>query len=456
MRLRIICLALAMLMLLFATGFAGGGEPCRVALIDTGVSSEAIAEKNLIEGRNYVSEELGTEDKEGHGTAIASIIVGSKSAKVRGVCENAEIVPLVFYTVAKNGEIIRCNVDMMAQMVLHSINIYNCNVINMSSGTKSHSALLHSAVSFAAKKGALIVTAIGNDGDATAYYPAMYEGVLAVGSVNSAGDYPAVFSNRNGALDILAPGENLTVASLSGDPISETGTSFSCAYVSGIAARLMTEFPSLRGFDVAKILMSSARDICDAGYDELSGWGVLDEKAAREYAADGRIFRDVTKDKWYFEAANSAARLGIMSGTTEVTFAPETKTSRAMLWMMLARMSGAETESAGAWYEGAQVWSKNSGISDGENPEGAISREQLATMLFRYAAQKGMDTSHRAKLEGFGDSERISDYAKDAMSWAVSTGLIGGTGKGELSPQSTASRAEVAAMLVRFEALMNK
>ncbi len=447
---------LALLMLLFATGFEEGGSHCRVALIDTGVSSEAIAGKNLIEGRNYVSGELGTEDKEGHGTAIASIIVGSSSAKVRGVCESAEIVPLVFYTVDENGEVIRCSVDMMAQMVLHAVNTYDCNIINMSSGTKSHSSLLLSAVSFAAKKGALVVTAIGNDGDGTAYYPAAYEGVLSVGSVNSVGDYPAVFSNRNASLDILAPGENLTVASFSGDPISETGTSFSCAYVSGIAARLMTEFPELRGFDIAKILMSSARDICDAGYDELSGWGVLDEKTAREYARDGRIFRDVTKDKWYFEPANSAARLGIMSGTTEVTFSPETKTSRAMLWMMLARMSGAETGSEGKWYDGAKKWALEAGVSDGENPDGAVSREQLATMLFRYAAQKNADVSLRAKLEEFGDAGNISDYAKDAMSWAVGAGIIGGNGKGGLSPKSTASRAEVAAIFVRFEALTKK
>lgn len=454
MKLKLVSLFLAMLLLLVLTGFAESGKPCRIALIDTGVSTEAIAEKNIIEGKNYVSGEEGTEDKEGHGTAIASIIVGSRSAAVRGLCENAEIVPLVFYTVDENGSVKRCSVDVMAQMVINAVNTYDCRIINMSSGAQNDSALLHSAVNVALAKGALVVTAIGNDGSSKAYYPAMYDGVLSVGSVNAEGNFPAVFSNRNSALDILAPGENVTVAAFSGEPMSETGTSFSCAYVSGVAARLMTEHPKLTGFEVAKILMSSARDICDEGYDELSGWGVLDEKAAREYAADGRLFRDVTKNKWYFESVNSAARLGIMSGTTETMFSPDVKTSRAMLWTMLSRLDGTTFEKTdGVWYEGARIWSQNSGISDGTNPEAEISREQLAVMLFRYAQGKGIDVSARKKLDSFADAGWISDYASDALGWAVAKGLIGGTGDGKLLPLDGASRAEVAAIFVRFEKL---
>ena len=125
--------------------------------------------------------------------------------------------------------------------------------------------------------------------------------------------------------------------------------------------------------------------------------------------------------------------------------------------MMLARMSGNKAEASdGAWYEGARTWSRNAGISDGERPEEAVSREQLATMLFRYAAQKELDISARATLDGFDDAAKVSDYAKDAMSWALAEGLIKGTGKNSLSPQNTASRAEVAAILVRFEDFASK
>ena len=97
----------------------------------------------------------------------------------------------------------------------------------------------------------------------------------------------------------------------------------------------------------------------------------------------------------------------------------------------------------------------DAGISDGANMEGATTREQLAAMLYRYAKRKGYDVSRSAELSGYTDAASVSTYAVDAMRWAVAEGLIQGMG-GKLSPQATATRAQVATILMRFMKLYTK
>ena len=99
------------------------------------------------------------------------------------------------------------------------------------------------------------------------------------------------------------------------------------------------------------------------------------------------------------------------------------------------------------WYEKAMAWARENGISDGSNPNGSITREQLATMLWRYAGSPAGDGS---AIGRFTDSGKVSSYAVEAMNWAVGTGLIGGMGDGTLAPQGSATRAQVATILMRF------
>ena len=112
---------------------------------------------------------------------------------------------------------------------------------------------------------------------------------------------------------------------------------------------------------------------------------------------------------------------------------------------ILARYAGADTTGGANWYEKGMAWAQSAGISDGRAPEAGITREQLVTMLYRYA---GSPTAN-GKLDNFSDSASVSSYAENAMQWAVANGIVN-VSNGKLNPQNNATRAEVAAILMRF------
>ena len=163
-------------------------------------------------------------------------------------------------------------------------------------------------------------------------------------------------------------------------------------------------------------------------------------------------YGDVQPGDWFFGAVQYVTENGLMNGTGN-GFEPNLATSRAMIWTILARMSGVDATSGGEWYAIAQQWAIANGVSDGTMPNGTITREQLAAMLYRYAVSKGMVKGPAtADLSAFADANSVSSYAVEAMQWAVSTGLIGGM-DGKLNPQGSATRAQVATMLMRFAEL---
>lgn len=173
--------------------------------------------------------------------------------------------------------------------------------------------------------------------------------------------------------------------------------------------------------------------------------------------ADVRLspFADVATDAWYFDEVVYASVNNLMNGTGGRKFSPDTGTTRGMIVTMLYRLAGSPevTVEDDAWYAEAQAWAKEQGISDGSNMEGAITREQLAAMLYRYAAMLELDVSATADLSGFADYAQISDYAADALEWANASGIVNGRGEKRLAPQEGATRAETAAMFMRFAEL---
>ncbi len=158
------------------------------------------------------------------------------------------------------------------------------------------------------------------------------------------------------------------------------------------------------------------------------------------------VFADVPPSAWYDEAIGYVNSRGLMTGTTETSFNPSGKMTRAMLWTVLGRIDGADVAGSGKdWYAKAQAWSIERGISDGSLADGNVSREQLVTMLWRYLGEP--DTP--ASLTGFRDAASVSGWSWRAVQWAVSSGLLQGDGD-MLHPGSDASRAEVAAIFMRF------
>ena len=167
-------------------------------------------------------------------------------------------------------------------------------------------------------------------------------------------------------------------------------------------------------------------------------------------------YTDVAPGSWYYDAVAYVSGKGLMTGTGANTFAPDAVTSRAMMWTILARMSGAAVDGGEPWYVLAQTWAVANGVSDGTDPDGRITREQLVTMLYRYAGEPAVADGELAGLSAYADSADISEYAQKAMAWAVSNGIINGI-DGRLVPQGPSTRAQVAAILMRYcENILNK
>ena len=159
-------------------------------------------------------------------------------------------------------------------------------------------------------------------------------------------------------------------------------------------------------------------------------------------------FTDVSANNWFYDGVKYAYENGLMNGTSSNAFSPNANTTRGMIVTILARVEGVNTNGT-PWYAAGQKWAMDNGISDGTNMPGVITREQLATILYRYAKQKGYDVSKSAALTAFSDADKVSGYAAEAMQWAVAEGLLQGS-NGELDPQGSATRAQVATILMRF------
>ncbi len=179
------------------------------------------------------------------------------------------------------------------------------------------------------------------------------------------------------------------------------------------------------------------------------------------------VFTDVPYGTWYYDSVETCAELELFNGTSPAKFSPNKTMTRAMLVTVLWRLDGEKTPNApadfadvpsGSWYTDAVAWASENGIVNGVgkgrfNPNGNVTREQIATILRRYAESKGIDTGAQADLSTYPDAEEISSYAKDAMAWANAVGLINGNKIGQtilLQPKGDATRAQVAAILIRY------
>ena len=157
-------------------------------------------------------------------------------------------------------------------------------------------------------------------------------------------------------------------------------------------------------------------------------------------------FTDVREGQWFYEAVKYVYDEGIMNGMDRYTFDPNGSLTRAMVWTMLARHEGVDTEGGATWYSKAQEWAVEAGVSDGTDPMGNITREQLVTMLWRLNGSENVTGS----LTGFTDYDKVSDWAGNAMLWATVNGIIEGDEANALNPTAGCTRAQAAAMIMRF------
>ena len=174
-------------------------------------------------------------------------------------------------------------------------------------------------------------------------------------------------------------------------------------------------------------------------------------------------FTDVDQSLWYHEGIDYAIQQGLMNGTSSTTFEPGSTTTRGMIVTILHRLEGTPAAAApsfqdvadGQWYTDAVAWAAANGIVTGYDantfgPMDPITREQMAAILYRYAAYKGCDVSGLADLYSFTDAGSVSAYAETAMAWAVDAGLITGMTETTLVPQGSATRAQASTILMRY------
>lgn len=224
-----------------------------IGIIDTGISTRAIPSKHILEGKNYLDPSLTTEDTYGHGTAVASVILKN--------FPEAQFVPLVSNAYV-DGKIKQVDNDVFAQMIRDAVDVYHCQIINLSVGLILDKPSVREAVAYAEEKGVLVVASAGNDystdGEFT-YYPASYDTVFAVGSLNKKGDGISDFSQRGEWVDIYACGEEVTIKTLSGDKRESEGTSYSAARVTANAAKLLQKNPELTPKELREKLLEKCK-----------------------------------------------------------------------------------------------------------------------------------------------------------------------------------------------------
>lgn len=227
------------------------------------------------------------------------------------------------------------------------------------------------------------------------------------------------------------------------------------------------------GYRIAKILVNGREVTVSTRLTGLKAtdtvvvtfeWEEEPEETPEENPKPVHTFTDVGPDDWYAEAVNYAMSNGLFLGISETEFGPNVSMSRAMLVTVLHRMAGAPNAGtanfadvpADAWYTQAVAWAAANGIVQGVSdsrfaPNVPVTREQMATILYRYANHAGVaGDGGSGSLDGFRDASAVSGYAVQAMGWAVDRGLISGVGDQRLSPGGSATRTQVAAILQRF------
>lgn len=260
------------------------GTGVRIGIIDSGVKldHEDLAGANILTGYNYIDNSQDVSDGVGHGTFVTGVIAaqGGNGLGVAGLADGAEIVPLKCFS-SISGQVS----DVVAA-IWDAVDQYSCRVINLSVGIAVSSSELKGAVDHAWEEGCIIAAAVGNRGDSLPYYPASYENVIGVGSVDAQLGC-TWFSQQNDSVYVMAPGEELWGLSNEGGYTSGKGTSYSCPMVVAALALALQAQPGLTPEELQAYVMLSALDLGEDGYDTAYGYGLLQIDGLLSYARKG-------------------------------------------------------------------------------------------------------------------------------------------------------------------------
>lgn len=305
--------------------------------------------------------------------------------------------------------------------------------------------------------------------------------VLMLAMATTAMALPVDIDAANGDFDAVAP---------SGGGGGSVDDSNKITFVAGDDYELTAQKGTSKKADGSVVIETSSSIISqkkiptvipNSANEKLVGWAVMDKngklqmidlttyrftKDTKVYAVLGAVesssvadcpkdstcpiypYKDASPTAWYHDGVHYCIANKLMNGTSATTFSPNGTTTRQQIWMVLARISGERPANMAE----ARVWAMENGVSDGTNPAGHITRQQLATMLYRFAVSNGWDVSagEDTNILSYKDAGSVSEYAVSAIQWACGVGVMGGYSDGTLRPTNTATRAHMAAMLQRF------
>lgn len=436
----------------------------RIGVIDSGVNSmhEDFEGTAFAKGANLLDGSRDVTDNLGHGTMVSGILaaMADNGLGVAGLCDQAVIVPLKCFDTG--GE---TDGSYIVEAIYEAVDVFDCQVINMSLGMKVHMQSMREAVDYAAEKGVIIVSAVGNTGNSDLNYPAAYDNVIGTGSVNCYGEV-SDFSQKNKSVFVTAPGEELVGLGheSADDYIISSGTSDAAPIVAAAAAMLKQLDPQANGEDFKRALSVSCTDAGLPGWDPEYGYGILNLEAFVKEIT-GMTYPDVD-GHWAEDQVSFCLGRGLFNGVSQHSYDPEGKMNRAMFVTVLSRLSGEDMSGyendftdvpEDSWYAAACAWGAEAKIvmgdgSGGFMPMQEVTREQMAVFLYRFAQRAGLvaGVPGQESLEDYSDSSDISGYALEAMAWAVKEGFLRGRSQDLLVPGGSASRVEVAVIINRF------
>ena len=331
------------------------GNNIKVAVIDSGIYEHSDLKSNILDGYNYISNSLDTTDNIGHGTYVSGIIAAECNDEfMTGIAHQVKIVPLKCFD---NG--VETKASMIANAIYDAVDIYDCDVINMSFGMDESltNKTLQLSVAYAIQNGCIVVAAVGNDGSAKEYYPAKYDNVIGVGSINES-KLRSWFSQYNSTVDLVAPGESIQSISIEGYN-KNSGTSFSAPHIAAIAAIVKCIDREMTAQEFIKLIETTSTEAetdTNTGYDFYYGYGIVDaEKIVDEVLKETPVFLSpITNNvaKVYNNSDSEIVAKGIVANYTEkgllnvifhdvellpskiqtIDFLPEGTQTKVMLW----------------------------------------------------------------------------------------------------------------------------
>jgi thermitase len=270
-------------------GFYGCGVI--VGVIDSGVYNHSDLSANILPGFNYRDDNTDTGDTNGHGTFVSGVIAAlSNDIGIIGAAHGAKIVPLKCF-----GTGMTTNLRYIVDAIYGAVDDFGVQIINMSFGLASNPESLEEAVDYAVAQGVIMIAAVGNDGTGTLYFPAAYENVIGVGSVNNDKSLSDV-SQRNSSVFVTAPGSDVISLNIGGGYRTDSGTSFAAPLVTGIVAILKQIDSTLDVEDIKSLLAATAEDLWGDGYSIYFGHGLVDVQALMEVMLSGFIPGDINSD----------------------------------------------------------------------------------------------------------------------------------------------------------------